>query len=364
MQVTTTILLGLIIVAGAILYAGGAFPGLQPQEAVAEQEATTEALSTLSLSAECPDTKITTVDLNVLNSENNTASEERPSWVYYYKVNGDVDDSVFVIVTDSQASTASLTCNDDYETRLRSTNAANGNSSRIDSFTGDDVAGIVEGENGQAGRFKATGQRQTLTMESPEHGTIQARVYDRDAAAYLVDADTGGLGYQTLNNTWRGATNGSATVVGVDGQIDFRIDYQSVQSDAQFNDQSFLVVINAGTGVWQEPTVTFGGDVFTNIEGGLSVGCNRLLADDEYVYKIEGADFPSAGAASLEVAMKALSGINPGTSDSVRVTLVAVGTYLSVDSSTGSGHLNADACTDAASPGYVYDPMSLNFDVS
>src|SRR3990167_4771254 len=114
----------------------------------------TETGEIIAKSVSCPDTKQTTATISVENKLNSTGSELYNTTLYLFSEGGEV-----VTLTNTAATTTTLTCGEEYTGKIISTNGASGDSSTIYSTSKGklDAGNVV---------FETSGQALTLTLGS------------------------------------------------------------------------------------------------------------------------------------------------------------------------------------------------------
>lgn len=147
-------------------------------------------------------------------------------------------------------------------------------------------------------------------------GGIQARVYDRDEAAWTWSASDGSAAgqYVTLNSTgviFYSTTNATAKTVGADGELNYRIDAKTVNTNKAYGVKTLLAVDYSNENNaddWDEPTIRVDGKKLSDMRGSLSSNDQLALSGMESVY-----DFGFAvgdSATEIDVEMITGDGIN------------------------------------------------------
>lgn len=238
---------------------------------------------------------------------------------------------------------------------------AQGDHSLITGIRGADLGAtvITSGDNVGCVEFVSKGAIMNFDFEASQHGVLQARAYDLQAAGWVFDS--GGLpaaNFATMDAIEFDSTvNQTALAVGTGGVVDYRFDLKTSETDQTYNDHYFLVMIELGTAShWKDPLVEWEG-VQVSEATDLTAEEIEATAEYEHVYKISGEDIGSVESA-LRVRLDAESDQNPTAN--VEVDLVAAGRYLSSDGvTTRVGAYKDDSANTA-----VYDVQDMNLDLS
>lgn len=164
-----------------------------------------------------------------------------------------------------------------------------------------------------------------ITVETKATSALQARIKDAAADAYwYTDGDS--QAFSNLADTW---TNTSADVnidAGSGGSHDLEIYVKTQTSKTVFGmaDDEVVVAVDAPSTKWNEPSTSLG----SNIKDGAHFDSYDLtaLADYEYIYQ-----FNQIGDTSemFTFYITAVSGVDPGASDDIKLRFLAKGAALS-----------------------------------
>jgi len=189
------------------------------------------------------------------------------------------------------------------------------------------------GVNGQyVGRFTANVEPLQIDVAFTNNtGRVNARVYDKDAAAYTFGAAPNNAAagtFYALNNTatvYQSNVNATAKTIAADGELRYRIDLQMSAADAAFGIKSLLGLDYAddtNTDDWSTPIISVNGVQLSNMKASLHPDSILALSAYEEVYDLGFA--VDEVIRSVDVQMKSGSGVNPDFDPRFRVVGTAI----------------------------------------
>lgn len=317
MLVITTALI-LIVVGGALVFTGVL---KMPQEQVG---GTATSGGIIAVEGSCPSTLTTTFQPSIQNPMNTSGVELFNVTAYIVSADGS---SKSVTVGDGTASTT-LSCGDTVTMKIISVDGAAGDSSTIVSSN---IAG-AKLDNGFL-TFKVSGSSMTPVIKLRQRGVPEVRAYDNINGAYMYDtSDATNTDYETTDGILFTSTTDNATnyTVGEAGKLDVTQYVRANLADNNFNDRGILVLVDAQSSVWDNPSVKIDGSVATNIKDQLDSNERIAYSDYEYVYLIS-ADrvIDNNNEIAVRITVNALGGVNPDGTDTINVDYAVRGAYAS-----------------------------------
>jgi hypothetical protein len=327
----------------------------------------------------CGTARTTTVTFSQTNGLNTTGSEPFNSTCYVYKVAADGSETYVTTSTDqtTSAGTMSADCNQKYRMYCISTDANGGDSGQILGVVGDGVKVITAKDNKDrdvpsAGiEFLTNAPTYPVTWQGKQHATLQFKAYDMagltgtvmydESDAITSDYETDGVNFTSTSG------NTTATAVGSGGWLKVQEEIQATDVDTDFSDFGFYIAVKAATTVWDADTVTAkftsasgSTSSLSNLKSNLDKDENSLFDSYQYLYFVP--DSIRQDSAYFTLNVKALSGVNPGTSDDVEIDYVSKGAALR----TGgvSKGVRFSASTDASSKSAIYAIQDTNIATS
>lgn len=306
----------------------------------------------------CPDDGATSVSINVYNDLNTSGTENFDVTMVLTSASGHT-----VTITDTSAPTASeLNCGEKYTGKAISASGANGDHSVFTSVRRG-AATIVDGNV----EFVASGNAMAIDLGSTQHARLQARVYDKDNAAFMYDAsssDGSAAGtYRTHGTVFQSTTNATANAIGAGGSVAVRMDIKAqTNSDIQLEDRGFYMFIEASSSVYDIPGVYINSVQRTSNCAQLNADEAKKYNDQDYCYFINDVHVINTPVTEIDLTMKALSGVNPtSTNGNYNVTFVSVGAY---QATMDSKMVKVGAVKDDTSQTVVLNEEEFEFDVS
>ena len=306
----------------------------------------------------CPDTMQTTLTINWQNVKDTTQSDTFDITAYLYKVNG--NDVVYdSSITDTTSGSKTLDCGATYYICPVSADGYGGDNSKIYNIVSGN-AQIVSYNGAQCVKITTKGASMSLTVGGSRHGALEFRVFDLLNNDYVyASAASSALTYQTGDTTYKTTTsNSSANAVGTAGELHYKVEFRANATNHDWADQGFYILVDASTTKWNIPTVVLDNIELTDVKGSLTTEEAAAYSDYEYVYRVDKEVVNKLHY--LDFYIKALSGVNPGASDDVKIKFAPIGQYLSVDGIT----VKKGAIKDDSSKTAVFTATELTFDVS
>lgn len=280
---------------------------------------------------QCPTTLTTSEYFDVYNPLNLTGSENYDVTAYLYKVENGQESLVQTITDTTAASTAiSLDCGKQYILKPIATDAASGDGSKIQKIVGG--TGTITPEGYLS--FVATGGVQNYKLYIDQVATIQAKAYDNIAKGNMVNYTPdllGATGYKGTGVAWWSTTNG--TLYDETQGFDVTYTLQAIQTDTNFNDKGWYVLLKFATAKWDTPTVYVNGVKATNVKGSLDTYESAAWSAYDYVYFTNVDVLDGGDTADVRVVNQLKPGVAGATAD-VTIDFGAAGAYLSVDGVT------------------------------
>ncbi len=322
----------------------------------------------------CGTSRTSTITFTQQNGLNTTGNEGFDSTCYVYKYNNLTGVETYVATqTDTTAGTLSADCNQQYRMYCVSTDSNGGDSGRILSVVCDGVKVISETDDKQrtvdgAGiEFLTNAPTYSVTWKGKQHATLQLKAYDmmsggqnmyNDADSSQYDYETDGVNFTSIS------ANTTATTVGSGGTLDVKEELQATDVDTDFSDFGFYVGVQAATTVWDGTSVNAkftspsgSTSTLSNLKGNLDTDEN-LLFENVYQYVYFVPDSIRQDSAFFELKIKALSGINPDTSDDVGIDYISKGAVLRTAGE--SAGVKYRASNDASSKSAIFTIIDTN----
>ena len=333
--------LGIIFVGGMLLTWTGFVP--------AEGGGFMPSVPTETVITSCPNDGDTTLTLTVQNILNTTGIET-------YDVAGRLN---MQTVADTTAGSYTINCGEEYELSLLASDSDGGDNSKILSILS--YSGMVSAPVIRDGKVVFTPNRGTvvLTVGSSQHGTMESRWYDLDAAGWIYNGapyDNDGTDYEATGVIFQSTVNATAKAVGTNGELNYRGDIRADSIDEEFCDYYCLFLAEAPVATWQAPILKVDGITLTDAKGTLTTNEEKLFSSYEYIYKYNGKiDY---NGVSVEYKLRANSGVDPSTNPDLDIA--GAGNFLSVD---GTAVKNGAASDDSTST-IVYTRHDIEFNIS
>lgn len=272
----------------------------------------------------CPDTLLTALTVDVQNPLNATGSEEFDVTAYVVDGNG----AIIATITDTtNPSSTNIPCGGSYSLSIVSTDAANGDNSRIKSVTGPGqvVDGVLQ--------FSTNGPTATFQLYVEQQATLEARAYSRTDAAFMYDdGDASATDYETDGVVFMSTTD-NATKYDETSGVDIEYQLRAIQSDTNWNDFGTYILLEMPTASWEVPTVWVDGQKLTDIKAQLNEDEKKAWSSYEYVYKFDKPILDGGEGVTVRVATQLLSGVSSVSADP-EIDISSIGQYLSTDGSS------------------------------
>jgi len=301
------------------------------------------------LPSTCPTTGSTTLTLTVQNTLNTTGSES-------FDVAGKLNTQT---VADTTAGSYTLNCGEEQTLKLIAGDADGGDNSKTLSVLS--YSGMTAPEVTSDGfvKFTPTSATGTLIVGGYQHGTMESRWYDKDAAGWIYNAapfDNDATDYEATGVSFQSTTNATAKVVGENGEINYRGDIRADSVDEEFCDYYCLFAIEAPVATWNIPVLKADGTQLTDVKGSLTTYEEKALSSYEYIYKYTGGiDYYGI---SVDLTLRALSGVNPSVAP--ELDTFSAGNYLSLN----GVDIKNGAADDTSSVSAVFTKHDILFDIS
>lgn len=336
--------IGIVFVAAILWFSFGPEQSQAGNNVIDTEDGSTTCSSDLTWSG--------TVD--VQNLANTSGAETFDTTMYFYLAG---TNTLKTSITDTTAGSLSLTCGEKYDIRVLSTSGAAGDSGKIKSVS----EGTVSSDGVATFTAKGTGNRITVGMN--QHGVPEIQVFDEINNAYMMDA-SGGTTYNATDPTqWNGTAYSNTIAVGAGGELDLSINLRSTVFDEDFNDYGILVLVDAGTSVWDTPSVSASGiGQLSDIKGSLNPDEAKAYSGYEYVFLIpDNTEVSLNKKITLRYNQFALGGVNPTAADNISIDYSVRGTSLS---SVTSNLLVVGAVQDNTAQTQVYGLHDNTFSIS
>lgn len=342
-------LLVVMAIGGTMWFAGvGPFAATDEQQ---QQAGTAPSGAPVNLNS-CPDTKVTTVTLDVQNTLNSSGADTFDAAYYLRGTNGDLKTG-----SDTTAgSISNVNCGEEYTLEIVRADGDGADNSRITSVLLGPGAVVEDGKV----RFKPTGATYSLRVAVSQHGVLEFRAFDQDNNGYIYDtSDATATDYETDGVTFSSTTaNATATAVGAGGSLHWVIDARSTAADTDFNDFYTLILVEAPVATWEEPTIKVDGVKVADVKGSLTSDEEKAFSNYEYIYKIDKSILDGNDGIKVDVYFKAIDGVDPSTDP--EMDFASAGRFLSKDGvSTKVG-----AADDTSSSTVVFAVQDTTLNIS
>jgi hypothetical protein len=259
-------------------------------------------------SVECSSTGLTALVVDVDNTLSTTTANYDVTMLCK-------SDSGTISLTDTTSpDSEDFNCGETYECKILSETGAGGDTSIVKEIK----AGNAVVTSDRNLRFTACGPSMSLRVGSEVKGAVQTRAWDLNAAAWMyVNASTTAWS-STDGTVYMGtADNSTATAVGSGGNIRFKLQIQPTAVVQNLNDRGILIGIDAAPNVWDADTVLckIDGQTVQSNKAVLNSDEQTAFSDYEYMYLID-KSVVQPDYMELDCTMTAVSGVDPGASDS------------------------------------------------
>lgn len=330
------VFLVVILIAAGVVYFG--FPAIKERFG---------SVAGVDLVAACGDDKQATVTLNLANGLNTSGAEVFDATYYMIGAEGDYETG-----TATTGETETLNCGEEYTLYVVAEDADNGDNSKATDIVLGVGAKIVDGNV----VFTPNKDQYALRWKGSQHGVLEFKAWDNDAAGWMCDSDDSCSAYETDGVTFESTTNGTALAVGSGGQLDLTITARATRTDTDFSDFYTLILVEAPVATWEEPIVKVDGVRLYDQKGSLTPEEEKQFSSYEYIYKLE-KPIDYAGV-DIDFHMDALAGVDPSTDP--QIDFAAAGNYLSVDGVT----VKRGAAKDDSSSSVVYTVQDITIDIT
>lgn len=319
-QLETWVVLAAIIIGGYWLFSTHGF-----KASISQPNSPSAPVETVN---SCPSSGLTSFTVNLRNGLDTTSATQLDTQGYIYKIeNG--QETFYGTLSSTRDGTVEVSCPGTYELKLVSNSQVN---SHVDSIDYGDATvdnGVVV--------FKANSAKESLGLVGSQHGTLEFKVFDNNNNAFVYpNDDSVATNWETSGVTYESTLgNSTATAVNAGGELNYKY-YVRVHDSttSKFDDFGAYILVDAPTSVWNEPTVTFDGVKLSNVKGSLTPSEAIAFSDYEYVYKVPAGAKLDDTTHTIGFDVKALTGIDPSSSDSIKVDFASIGSYLSIDGKT------------------------------
>lgn len=297
---------------------------------------------------DCPTDKDTVLTLNIQNKLNESAIE-----IYDAEVTFE-NDGKKTIGTDGTGGEYTLDCGITYKLTVESADGASGDNSRIIEIL--EGSGVLNSDGTVS--FTTSGSSQILTVDVPQHATLEFKMYDNEDRRNAFDTgDTTSSDWEATGVTYTDGDNTTSFALTNDGDsLDFDISIRAIQVDTEFSDNYLIIAIEAPVTEYDEPVLSFNGQELVDVKGSLTPDENKLTSSYEYVYKITNAQMTHR-TDTLDFYIEA----NSDASTNIDIDMWAAG---KVDSIKQSGKILTSAALDNSGATAVYTVQGINIQVS
>lgn len=306
---------------------------------------TTEQPDT-GIKASCPDNMQTTLTLTVYNELNTTGSET-------FDMTGRLGTQT---VTDTTSGSYTINCGEEYTLKFISADGDGGDNSRIRSVKNSEgLANVRVNEDGSV-TFTPVSSTAVLNLGGSQHGVLEFRAYDKDAAGWMCNSDDSCSDYETDGVIFESTTNGTAKAIGSTDELTVELDVRATAADTDFNDQYVLILAEAPVATWQEPVLKVNGVKLSDVKGSLTTEEEKQFSSYEYIYKYDGSITDDGIVVYYN--LKPNDGVDPSVDP--ELDFAAAGNYLSVDGVT----IKTGAAKDTSTYDVVFTVQDVTFDIS
>jgi hypothetical protein len=360
---TSALLIAALIVAGVFLVQQFAAKPLEKVFVMSEVQGPNLPQTPVT-GVDCPDNRQTVVTINVRNVLNTSGQE-------IFDMNAiltDLDTGTTTEITDTTAGTVTLSCGHKYKIQGKSADGASGDNSCFVGIDGTPGAKVNPQVSGCDVTFTTVGQAFTLNLQGTQHATLEYRVFDNEANAFLdVAGSDVGTGYQQDGTDFESSTDGSAFAIGAGDDFSLTFYIRTVQADTEFSDRGTIIALVLPTTVYDKPSLTWDGQPLTE------VGASALTSEEQraltstyqYFYLLPPNAFndirnPRQIVHKLELNGRSLPNVDPGTSDDIQVDFIARGAYESI---SGIDVVKVGARDDSSSFNPIFATMDFGIQV-
>lgn len=152
------------------------------------------------------------------------------------------------------------------------------------------------------------------------------------------DYTTNTTSYVQLNESVAGNTsnaNANDWSIGTDGKLDLTIFIKTEETNKFGGDQDMWAVVDLGTAShWQQPSVSFNGVALSDAKATLvstypDSSTGTLITSAEYAYKLGDGKTIRDTEKQFQIKVDARSGVNPDSSDDIKVCFLSAGKFIS-----------------------------------
>ena len=352
-QLLTAVVIAIFVLTIAIV--GNMFGWFGTTQSVSGGTTTTNYVMT-GATGTCPDTKTTSLTIDVKNTANETGSEGFDITGYLYKIVDGEEEYVTSITDTTDPTATSIECGYEYVFKPVSTDGASGDEGHFTKVLSGD-ARIKDGWL----YFTADGAKKNIIVGMDQHATLKCRAYDNNQKALMYDSsDASNSDYETDPVTFTSTTD-NTTATDESLGLDIEFECLAVESDTNYNDRGIWVLIDAPTNTWKEPSVYVNGaklseasDLMTNYE-------RRAYSDYEYAFLIPESVVVKDGGEGMDVrvVMDLLDGVSSAGADP-QIDFAPRASYLSTD----GVNVKVGAVKDDSSTTQIYSIYDITVDVT
>lgn len=211
-----------------------------------------------------------------------------------------------------------------------------------------------------------------VSLQVPRWGAPQAKLYNADNKQWYYHSVAGACQspgtYVDTGSTFTSTTNCTVpTTLGIGEFLNVELILKTTDQSLQFNDYGYLILVDASSAEYREPSVVMSNTPLTNIKnsGMLTPSESAAYANYEYIYYVSPeairqdanlklSNFPT----KLSFYIEPLAGVNP--SSDIIIALSARGAYESVS----GGVVNVGAVRDNAARTQVYTLQTWTIDLA
>ncbi len=278
----------------------------------------------------CPDDGDTSLKIDFKNTANESTSEAYDNEGYLYKVIDGSEEYVQSLADTTSPTAATIDCGFDYVFKPVSSSGTGGNSSFIQSvLSGEDDVEIKDGFL----HFTAESSNENIIVGADKHATLQCRLYDNNQRAFVYNSvGASGTDYETDGVTFTSTTD-NATAMDESLGLNLQLQCKAVETNTNYNDRGVLILIEAPTATWSNPSVKYNGIKLSNIKStGLTDDEVLAYANYEYVFLIPASVgiYDAGDGVDIDWNMDLAGGVASASADP-EIDLVPRGSALSID---------------------------------
>lgn len=228
------------------------------------------------------------------------------------------------VLSDTTGNAQTVACNVEESCKMLSNGNAGGDQGKLVSILSGTATMAADGSGFT---FTPTGYDSYVKIGVQTQGALEVRAFNADDKKWAcVNASECGT-WQTASGVIFGdSATGAAIAMDAGDELNLQLEYRADASYENVNDRGVVVAVDAGAGVWKEPSIIVNGVTYTSNKAALTPEEQVAYSDSEYAIIVP-QDVLITSNNKLTVDFGIVADTAPGAGDDVTISVQPRGTY-------------------------------------